>query len=124
MVSYINELRQQGHSLDDAVTVGAETKFRRVCAQQCRLRTMAQWYLSGHAAEPVVWAETAHRPPARTSRAPRAGSSLRFCRGLAVNSGPDRLMRVLVDGGDPPHVDAVRARAFLQAMAPVKAPFS
>jgi heavy metal efflux system protein len=30
MVSYINELRQQGRSLDDAVTVGAETRLRPV----------------------------------------------------------------------------------------------
>lgn len=29
-MSYINELRQQGRSLDDAVTVGAETRLRPV----------------------------------------------------------------------------------------------
>jgi heavy metal efflux system protein len=30
MVSYINELRQQGRSLDEAVTIGAETRLRPV----------------------------------------------------------------------------------------------
>ena len=30
MVSYINELRQQGRTVDDAVTLGAETRLRPV----------------------------------------------------------------------------------------------
>jgi cobalt-zinc-cadmium resistance protein CzcA len=30
MVSYVNELRQRGRSLDEAVTIGAETRLRPV----------------------------------------------------------------------------------------------